>query len=56
MLEIRIKLNNEQADVIGIKEALAYMCEQLGDIALIDVAEIKPFQLSLFVPKNAENT
>jgi len=54
MLEIRIKLNNEQADVIGVKETLAYICENLGDVALIDVAEIKPLQTSLFSMKNEE--
>ena len=56
MLEIRIKLKNEQADVIEVKETFAYLCEKFGDVALIDVAKIEAEQFSLFnfpePPKN----
>lgn len=41
MIEIRIVVKNPRADILGIKEALAYYCEAYGDIKLISVSEIK---------------
>ena len=53
MIEIRIRIQNEDVDTIGVKEAFAYICEQLGDVSLIDVAKIEPEQLKLFdIPSN----
>lgn len=41
MIEIRIVVKNPRADILGIKEAMAYYCEAYGDIKLISVSEIK---------------
>lgn len=50
MIEIKLSLTDETADIIGIKECISYCCENLGNIKLISVEEIKQpdGQLSLW--------
>lgn len=48
MLTVSITVNEtEGTDIIGIKEAVAYLCEQWGDVIGCDVQETKINQLTL---------
>ena len=39
MLTITLKIKDPHADIQAVKEALAYYCEQYGDLEIIDVRE-----------------
>lgn len=56
MLEIRVALTDETADIIGAKENLAFCCESFGNIKMISVEEIKPAdrQISLWTGSRVE--
>lgn len=47
-VEIRVLLTDPRADVLAIKEALAYYCEAYGDIKLLSVKPIEEKQESLW--------
>lgn len=47
-LELRVRLKDPRADVQAVKEALAYYCEQYGDLALISVEAVEERQESLW--------
>ena len=39
MITITLKIKDPHADIQAVKEALAYYCEQYGDLEIIDVRE-----------------
>ena len=47
-LIVSVEITNSRTDTLAIKEALAYYCEQYGDILLVHVEEITGKQESLF--------
>lgn len=52
-LELRVRLKDPMADVQAVKEALAYYCEQYGDLALISVEAVEERQESLWGGRHA---
>ena len=47
-LIVSIEITDPRADTLAVKEALAYYCEQYGDIRMVRVEEVMEKQESLF--------
>lgn len=45
---ITLRLTNPKADLLAVKEALAYYCEDYGDIKLISITAQDPQQETIF--------
>lgn len=55
-VKIQVVLKYPRADVLAIKEALAYYCEAYGDIVLVSVEPIEEEQESLWRKGSREQT
>lgn len=45
---ITIQLKDPRADLLAVKEALAYYCERYGDLTLVSVTAQQPKQETIF--------
>lgn len=48
IFDITIRLTNPKADLLAVKEALAYYCEVYGDLKLISITASEPKQEAIF--------
>lgn len=49
-------LENPSADLLSVKEALAYDLEKYGDLSLVSISEEQQTQVSLWKEKDAHDS
>ena len=53
---LTIRLENPNADLLSVKEALAYDLEKYGDLSLVSISEEQQTQVSLWKEKDAHDS
>ena len=53
---LTIRLKNPNADLLAVKEALAYDLEKYGDLSLVSISEEQQKQLSLWKENDANDS
>ena len=53
---LTIRLKNPNADLLAVKEALAYDLEKYGDLSLVSISEEQQKQVSLWKEKDAHDS
>ena len=53
---LTIRLKNPSADLLAVKEALAYDLEKYGDLSLVSISEEQQTQVSLWKENDAHDS
>ena len=53
---LTLRLKNPSADLLAVKEALAYDLEKYGDLSLASISEEQQKQLSLWKEKDSHDS
>lgn len=53
---LTLRLKNPRADLLAVKEALAYDLEKYGDLSLVSITEEQQKQESLWKEKDANDS
>lgn len=53
---LTIRLKNPNADLLAVKEALAYDLEKYGDLSLVSISEEQQTQVSLWKENDAHDS
>lgn len=53
---LTLRLKNPSADLLAVKEALAYDLEKYGDLSLVSISEEQQTQVSLWKENDAHDS
>ena len=53
---LTLRLKNPNADLLAVKEALAYDLEKYGDLSLVSISEEQQTQVSLWKENDAHDS
>lgn len=53
---LTLRLKNPNADLLAVKEALAYDLEKYGDLSLVSISEEQQKQLSMWKENDANDS
>ena len=53
---LTLRLENPNADLLSVKEALAYDLEKYGDLSLVSISEEQQTQVSLWKENDANDS
>ena len=53
---LTLRLKNPNADILAVKEALAYDLEKYGDLSLVSISEEQQKQVSLWKENDANDS
>ena len=53
---LTLRLKNPNADILAVKEALAYDLEKYGDLSLVSISEEQQTQVSLWKENDAHDS
>ena len=53
---LTLRLKNPSADLLAVKEALAYDLEKYGDLSLVSISEEQKTQVSLWKENDAHDS
>lgn len=53
---LTLRLKNPSADLLAVKEALAYDLEKYGDLSLVSISEEQQKQLSMWKENDANDS
>ena len=53
---LTLRLKNPNADLLAVKEALAYDMEKYGDLSLVSISEEQQTQVSLWKENDANDS